>query len=326
MVANIATLTPPSASVGRRVWRLARIRSRRNAIHQPRGDRPSVTHGVQSGDVSLDSGVIWSRTDRPSRMLVEIATSDSFRSLLHAVALDALPDSDFTAKVLVNDLPAGQDIFYRVQFQNLAYPAAVSEPVIGRFRTAPRDRRSVSFVWSGDTAGQGWGIDESRGGMRTYATMLRNDPDFFIHSGDSIYADCPIERALKLPNGETWTNEVTEEKSRIAQSLQDYRGNYKYNLLDRNLRAFNAAVPTFAQWDDHEVADNWWPGQMRRDYARSQRAPAGGARPARVRRIHADARDYGRRRAASTARSRTARWSIFSCSTCAATVAPTSIT
>ena len=106
-------------------------------------DRPLVTHGVQSGDVSLDSGVIWSRTDRASRMLVEIATSDSFRDPSHAMALDTLPDSDFTAKVLINDLPAGQDIFYRIRFQNLAYPTVTSEPVIGRFRTAPRDQRSV---------------------------------------------------------------------------------------------------------------------------------------------------------------------------------------
>ena len=69
---------------------------------------------------------------------------------------------------------------------------SLGEPVTGRFRTAPADRRSVSFVWSGDTAGQGWGIDEARGGMRTYATMQKNRPDFFIHSGDTIYADVPI--------------------------------------------------------------------------------------------------------------------------------------
>jgi alkaline phosphatase D len=42
-------------------------------------DRPLITHGVQSGDVSADSGVIWARADRPSRMLVEIATTDSFK-------------------------------------------------------------------------------------------------------------------------------------------------------------------------------------------------------------------------------------------------------
>jgi alkaline phosphatase D len=103
--------------------------------------------------------------------------------------------------------------------------------------------------------------------MRSYATMLNNRPDFFIHSGDNIYADCPIQSQLNLPNGETWRNVVTEEKSRVAQSLADYRGNYKYNLLDANLRQFNAEVPTFAQWDDHEVATTGGPGQIRADYA-----------------------------------------------------------
>ena len=60
------------------------------------------------------------------------------------------------------------------------------------------DRKNGVFVWSGDTAGGGWGIDLARGGMRTYATMLANRPDFFIHCGDGIYADCPIRREQKL--------------------------------------------------------------------------------------------------------------------------------
>ena len=232
-------------------------------------DRPRITHGIQSGDVSVDSGVVWARADRPSRMLVEVATSDSFRSVRGAVAVDALPETDFTAKALLEGLPAGQHIFYRIRFQDLSAPAIYSAPQIGRFRTAPRDRRKISFVWSGDTAGCGWGIDEARGGMRTYATMLGNRPDFFIHSGDIVYADCPLASELKLPNGEVWRNIVTEKKSKTAESLADFRGNYKYNLIDANLRAFNAEVPTFAQWDDHEVADDWWPGQMRQepDYA-----------------------------------------------------------
>jgi alkaline phosphatase D len=229
-------------------------------------DRPAITHGIQSGDVSVDSGVVWARTDRPARMLVEVATSDSFRDIRSAVAIDALPESDFTAKALLEDLPASQDIFYRIRFENLA-SAALGEPQVGRFRTAPDDSGSVSFVWSGDTAGQGWGIDEARGGMRAYTTMQSNRPDFFIHCGDIIYADCPIESKIKLPNGETWSNVVTEDKSRIAQTLADFRGNYKYNLLDGNLRAFNAEVPTFAQWDDHEVTNDWWPGQIRTDYS-----------------------------------------------------------
>ena len=224
-------------------------------------DRPLVTHGVQSGDVTLDAGMIWARADRPARMLVEVATTDSFKNILHGVFVDALPESDFTAKTLIEGLPAGQDVFYRVRFQDLASPTIVGEPAAGCFRTAPADRRSISFVWSGDTAGQGWGIDEARGGMRTYATMLRNRPDFFIHNGDTIYADGPLAPQQKLPNGELWKNLVTEDKSKVAETLAEFRGNYKYNLLDKNVRAFNAEVPIFSQWDDHEVTNNWWPGE-----------------------------------------------------------------
>jgi alkaline phosphatase D len=224
-------------------------------------DRPSITLGVQSGDIAVDGGVVWARADRPSRMQVEFATTDSFKTVHSGGFVDALPESDFTAKMLIADLPSGQDIFYRVRFQDLSSPTTVGEAVTGRFRTAPSDRRSISFVWSGDTAGQGWGIDESRGGMRTYAAMLKNRPDFFIHSGDTIYADGPIAAEQKMPNGEIWRNIVTEDKSKPAETLAEFRGNYKYNLLDKNVRAFNAQVPMLAQWDDHEVTNNWWPGE-----------------------------------------------------------------
>ena len=100
--------------------------------------------------------MVWARTDRPARMLIEAATTDSFRDIHYTTFVDALPETDFTAKALIEDLRTGQDIFYRLCFQDLSSPKVVSEPAIGRFRTAPADRRSISFVWSGDTAGQGW--------------------------------------------------------------------------------------------------------------------------------------------------------------------------
>jgi alkaline phosphatase D len=224
-------------------------------------DRPSITHGMQSGDVSVDSAVVWARADRPSRALIEWSTTESFKNAHRAAYVDVLPETDLTAKVLIEGLPAGQDIFYRVQLQDHASPTVLGEAMTGHLRTAPADRRSITFTWSGDTAGQGWGIDESRGGMRTYGTMLRNRPDFFIHSGDNIYADGPIPAELKLPDGSVWKNIVTEEKSKPCETLGEFRGAYKYNLLDRNVLAFNREIPIFSQWDDHEVTNNWWPGE-----------------------------------------------------------------
>src|SRR6478736_4828088 len=97
--------------------------------------------------------------------------------------------------------------------------------------------------------------------MRTFSTMLKHAPDFFIHSGDSIYADCEIPSQLTLKNGDIWRNLVTEEKSKVAETLAEFRGNYKYNLLDTNVRDFNTHVPSFAQWDDHEVTNDWVPGE-----------------------------------------------------------------
>jgi alkaline phosphatase D len=219
--------------------------------------RPLVTHGMQSGDIGIDHGVVWARADRPARAVFEVATTEGFRDARTLPYVDVLPENDYVAKLLAEDLPSGQDIFYRVTFSDLTDVNAVSEPVSGRFRTAPADLRDVSFTWSGDTAGQGWGIDESRGGMTAYATMLNHQPDFFIHCGDTVYADGPLKAEVDLPDGSKWKNVMIDEKAKVAETLAEFRGQYKYNLLDKNLVAFNAQVPMLAQWDDHEVTNNW---------------------------------------------------------------------
>ena len=64
---------------------------------------------------------------------------------------------------------------------------------------------------------------------------------------------------MKLADGTIWKNVVTEAKSKAAETLDEYRDNYKYNLTDKNVLAMNAEIPVFAQWDDHEVTNNWWP-------------------------------------------------------------------
>ena len=219
--------------------------------------RPSFTHGVQSGDVDTSSGMIWTRTDRPARVMFEVSTTESFAQSTRLAALDALPESDFAVKRVLEGLPADQDIFYRMVAADLSDINALSEPIVGRFRTAPASKRNVRFAWSGDTAGQGWGIDDA--GMYTYATMARHTPDFFLHSGDTIYADGPMKDEVTDKAGAViWKNKVLiDEKRKVAETLDEYRGQWKYNLMDEHCRALNAICPTFMQWDDHEVVNNW---------------------------------------------------------------------
>jgi alkaline phosphatase D len=230
------------------------------AIVRSQEARPAIAEGVAAGDVTDGRAVVWSRVDRPARMLVEYATTEKFENGWRRTGPAALESTDFTARIVLTDLPPSQRIFYRVTFQDLADLRAVSEPKIGSFRTPPSAaaRRDVTLAWSADTVGQGWGINPSWGGLKLYETMRRAEPDVFIHCGDTIYADGVIPSQVKLDDGSTWTNIVTEAKSKVAQTLDDYRGCYKYNLLDEHMRTFNAGVAQIAIWDDHEVRDNWY--------------------------------------------------------------------
>jgi alkaline phosphatase D len=224
--------------------------------------RPQIPFGVQSGDITTNRAIIWSRSDRPARMIVEYATTESFQNVQRIIGPAAFEPSDFTARVDLADLPAGQKIFYRVRFQDLNDPRSLSEPVAGSFRLAPNIKRDLTFVWGGDVCGQGWGINPDFGGMKIYEVMRSLRPDFFIHSGDAIYADNPIQAEVKLDDGSIWKNITTPEKAKVAETLDEFRGNYRYNLMDENLRRFNSETPMLAQWDDHEVRNNWYPGQI----------------------------------------------------------------
>lgn len=224
--------------------------------------RPQIPFGAQCGDVAADRAVIWSRSDKAARMIVEYSTTESFQNARRVIGPAALEPADFAARVDLTELPAGQKIFYRVTFQSLEDAKVHSEGVAGSFLTAPNTKRDVSFVWGGDVCGQGWGINPEFGGLKIYEAMRRMQPDLFIHSGDAIYADGVIPAEVKLDNGSIWKNLTTPEKSKVAETLDEYRGNYRYNLMDENLRRFNSEVPMLAQWDDHETRNNWYPGQQ----------------------------------------------------------------
>jgi alkaline phosphatase D len=77
-----------------------------------------------------------------------------------------------------------------------------------------------------------------------------------------VYADGPLLPSVTLPDGRVWTNLVTEEKSKVAETLKEFRGQYAYNLLDDAYKRFAAEVPQVNQWDDHEVTNNWYPGEV----------------------------------------------------------------
>lgn len=224
--------------------------------------RPTLPYGLQFGDVGDGRGTVWARADRAARMWVEIGDEDGFRRALRLRGPLATAASDFTARLDVPLAPGGAHRRVRVAFAD-AHSGALGPWSEGRLRPAPSGplarTRALRFVWGGDVAGQGWGINPDIGGMRIFEAMRRRDPDFFLHSGDTIYADGPIAAEARAEDGRIWRNLVAEGVHKVAETLDEYRGRYRYNLRDENLRRFAAQVPQLWQWDDHEVVNNWSP-------------------------------------------------------------------
>ena len=127
--------------------------------------RPRAEWGAAIGDVTADRALVWSRADRTARMLVEMVDRRGLAQPDPA-ARPAATEATRLHRARSTCRPAGGcRIFYRVSFAGPDADAPLSAPVQGRFRTAPASRRDLRFLWSGDTAGQGWGINRDLGGM-----------------------------------------------------------------------------------------------------------------------------------------------------------------
>src|SRR2546429_8279241 len=75
-----------------------------------RTGRPVLTHGVQSGDVTSTSGLVWTRADRPSRMIVEVSRDPSFRHARRVRGSVLGPDTECTGRKRVTRLVPGERV------------------------------------------------------------------------------------------------------------------------------------------------------------------------------------------------------------------------
>ena len=226
------------------------------AIVSGANSRTRFADGIASGDVTLNSAVIWGRSNKSAKMLVDWSSTPKLDHSQRIAGPIVTAQTGYTGQVTLTGLPPGQDIFYRVRFGD----SAGTETRLGHLRT-PGQNRDVTFVFGGDQCGAGWGINPDWGGLKLFETMRQTHPDFLIHLGDRIYSDKPILERASTPDGSEWKNIVTPAKSLVAESVDEYRGNYSYNFLDTHYRTFCEEVPALTTWDDHEVTNNWWPGR-----------------------------------------------------------------
>jgi len=232
------------------------VRTASAAPGQLRG-RLTLPSGVQSGDVSTDRAVLWARSSGPGRLVARVGKGRLVRGP------EVAEDSDFTGRIELRGLRPGREQAATLWFEG--EDGSLGETATLTFRTGDRQPAPTSFVWTGDTAGQGWGINPDLGGMTAYATMAATRPDFFVHAGDTVYSDGPLQETVVEPDGQVWRNLLIPEVTTVAETLSEFRARHRYNLMDDNIRRMYAEVPVLAQWDDHETTNNWYPGEILTD-------------------------------------------------------------
>ncbi len=243
-----------------------------------RRDDAFFPQGVACGDPTPDSLMLWTRAEPvlpwSTRVAVNLEVSEDpdFSRLLLRRTLHADVDSDFTLRVLLEDLQPDRIYYYR-------FCSGGSCSRTGRGWTAPaRDQATpvtLAFV----------SCQERRHGYyNAYRRMIEDDRQrpreeqirFLLHLGDFIYEtrndplQPPIDdeggilpdlvdpdgrprRLPPFPDGGR-----TENGIEFARSLDDYRQLYKEYLSDPDLQAARARWPFVTVWDDHEFSDDCW--------------------------------------------------------------------
>jgi alkaline phosphatase D len=193
--------------------------------------KPYISHWTTSGEVTDTSAVLWTRTSQPATVRFEVSEDASFKKPIVKTE-KATSKHDLTVQVKITRLKPDTLYYYRVQ----ALPG--SYQVSGTFKTAPAENelKPLTIVWGGDTGGQG-----KIPPFKAFSAMADLKPDFFLFSGDTIYADNATPAVPNPP----------------SKNIEDFRAKYKENRTDSNLRKLLQSTSTYAIWDDHEVINDF---------------------------------------------------------------------
>jgi alkaline phosphatase D len=179
------------------------------------------------GEVTDTGALVWLRADPGSRAVLQYGEDPLLGEFSSTELVSVDPEADSTAIIPLDNLTPGTRYYYRA-----AVKSKMPGP-IATFVTAPRidDNAKVTFCFSGDTR-------DSYKPFMVMNAVHSQRPDFFLHLGDTIYADI---------NG-------------VARRLPDFWGKYRRNRDDLATEGCLCATSVYAIWDDHEVVNDFGPG------------------------------------------------------------------
>lgn len=182
--------------------------------------------GYICADVTANGALIWLRAEPDSQVSLQFSVDPGFAEFSSTKAFTVDPSADLTVQISLDKLQPSTRYYYR------ALVAGKTPGPVARFLTAPRpdENAKVSFCFSGDTR-------ESYQPFSVMQAVQARQPDFFLHLGDTIYAD----------------------RGGNAHRLEEFWQKYRANRNDPFHQSCLASTSVYAIWDDHEVEDNYLP-------------------------------------------------------------------
>ena len=212
-------------------------------------------YGVASGDPDADKLILWTAlkplnadvASIPLRLeyvlsAQRLAKESDWAALFTTTAVRtlgtflALKARDYTVKIDVDGLEAGQLYYYWFTAGQASSPAGVT-------RTLPAggmaDYRMAVVSCSNFPFGY----------FNAYREIAKRGQtsviDAVIHLGDYIYEYASAANPVRIPTG-GWVT-----------SLSDYRNRYALHKSEKSLQAMHAQCPWLVTWDDHEVSNDY---------------------------------------------------------------------
>jgi alkaline phosphatase D len=183
--------------------------------------------GYTAGEVTPNSAMIWLRALPDATVAVHYGKDPSLSQFATTSSFNVREESDFTASIVLQNLQANSPYYYRAVVEGR------KPGPIARFVTAPSpdDFAKVTFCFSGDTR-------ESYKPFTVMDAVRAQQPNFFLHLGDTIYAD----------------------RGGSARTLSEFWAKYRANRADPFSQLLLSETSVYVTWDDHEVEDNYLPG------------------------------------------------------------------
>jgi phosphodiesterase/alkaline phosphatase D-like protein len=202
-------------------------------------------YGVTTGDVRPKSAIVWARSNRQGKVLIQIARRGGFGKCNLNKApgrfkVKAKKSNDLTVQKRIKKLRPGTKYKYRFCMKN----GRRSET--GYFKTAPKQkqRKKIRFALAGDQDARPLPGDTKPywNNFEVWKRIKAQDNDFNVLMGDTIYSDTEVP-------GYTLSD--------VAVSVKQKWAAYKTNLGMKPWVKARGAAAYYAHWDDHEFINDF---------------------------------------------------------------------